>query len=172
MKKIAAVFAAGAFALCTAPLAFAQTQGVSKSEIVIGSEQDLPTADAYEPNDDAGTSAYPLEGVRKVNATIDFWDDPIDVYAIRLKHGQTLFARLGAGAPPRTSLFLWRPGTTHITGPARTVLANRAARGTATSGQERLSYHATADGTYYVEVEAGAPTKAPGRYSLSLALQS
>jgi Subtilase family len=138
----------------------------------IGDEQDLPTADAYEPNDDAGTLAYPLRGIRKVNATIDFWDDPIDVYAITLKRGQTLFARLGAGAPPRTSLFLWRPGTTHITGPARTVLANRAARGTATSGQERLAYHATANGTYYVEVEAGAPTKAPGRYSLSLALQS
>src|SRR5471030_665939 len=41
MKKIAAIFAAGAFSLGAAPLAFAQTQGVSKSEIVIGSEQDL-----------------------------------------------------------------------------------------------------------------------------------
>ena len=41
-QKIAAILAAGAFfALGAAPLAFAQTQGVSKSEIVIGSEQDL-----------------------------------------------------------------------------------------------------------------------------------
>jgi branched-chain amino acid transport system substrate-binding protein len=41
MKKVAAIFAAGAFALGAAPWALAQTQGVGKSEIVIGSEQDL-----------------------------------------------------------------------------------------------------------------------------------
>ena len=40
-QKIAAVLAAAAFALGAAPLAFAQTQGVSKTEIVIGTEQDL-----------------------------------------------------------------------------------------------------------------------------------
>jgi Subtilase family len=136
----------------------------------IGNEADLPTSDAYEPNDDAGTAAYSLKGLRKIDATIDFWDDPIDVYAITLRKGQTLFARLGEGAPPRTSLLLWRPGTTHITGVARTVLANRAARGTATSGQERLSYQATSTGVYYVEVEAGGPTRGPGRYTLSLAV--
>lgn len=39
--KIAAALAAAAFALGAAPLAFAQTQGVSKNEIVIGTEQDL-----------------------------------------------------------------------------------------------------------------------------------
>ena len=40
-QKIAAALAAAAFALGAAPLAFAQTQGVTKTEIVIGTEQDL-----------------------------------------------------------------------------------------------------------------------------------
>ena len=40
-QKIAAALAAAAFALGAVPLAFAQTQGVTKTEIVIGTEQDL-----------------------------------------------------------------------------------------------------------------------------------
>jgi branched-chain amino acid transport system substrate-binding protein len=40
-QKIAATLAAAAFALVVAPPALAQTQGVAKSEIVIGTEQDL-----------------------------------------------------------------------------------------------------------------------------------
>ena len=39
--KIAAALAAAVFALGAVPLAFAQTQGVTKTEIVIGTEQDL-----------------------------------------------------------------------------------------------------------------------------------
>jgi hypothetical protein len=137
----------------------------------VGKGIGLPQTDAFEPNDDAGSLAYPIGNLRTMHATLDFWDDPIDVYSINLKKGQTLFARLGQGAPPHTSLVLWRPGTTHVVGPARTTLANRAARGTVTSGQERLAYQTSSDGTYYIEVEAGSPTHAPGSYVLSLAVK-
>jgi hypothetical protein len=135
----------------------------------VSSPEGLPQTDAYEPNDDAGSWAYPLGGLRQLKATIDYWDDPIDVYSIQLKKGQTIFARLGQGAPPSTGLILWRPGTTHVTGSERTMLANQAAHGTAASGQERLSYRASVTGRYYIEVQANAPTKAVGAYVLSIA---
>ena len=40
-QKLAQALIAAAFALAAAPLAIAQTQGVSRTEIVIGTEQDL-----------------------------------------------------------------------------------------------------------------------------------
>lgn len=40
-RNLAGVIVAAAFAFCAVPLAHAQTQGVSKTEIVIGTEQDL-----------------------------------------------------------------------------------------------------------------------------------
>ena len=52
-----------------------------------------PPRDRLEPNDDAGTAAAPLWGTRsRVDATLDFWDDQNDVYAIRLKRGQRVSA--------------------------------------------------------------------------------
>jgi subtilisin family serine protease len=138
----------------------------------LGGGNDLPTADRYEPNDDAGSAAHHLAGPQTLEATLDYWDDPIDVYSIGLQRGQTLFARLGRGAPAKTSLYLWRPGTTHVTGPARDVLANRAAEGSVVGGQERLAYAVPASGMYYIEVAAGSGSRSPERYTLSIALRN
>ena len=49
----------------------------------------LPPRDAHEPNDDAGEDAYRLyfpagEKARFVKASLDFWDDQDDVYAVYL----------------------------------------------------------------------------------------
>ena len=41
--------------------------------------------DRYEANDDAGSRSYELFGMtRRIDATVDFWDDQDDVYAIHL----------------------------------------------------------------------------------------
>ena len=56
------------------------------------------------------------------HATLDYWDDPIDVYAIKLTKGETVFARLDLGRVPNW-LTLWQPGTMHVTGPARIELS-------------------------------------------------
>src|SRR5262249_39115138 len=54
----------------------------------------LPTPDKYEPNDDAGPWAHTLPpSQHAVDASLDYWDDNIDVYRIRLQKGQRLFAR-------------------------------------------------------------------------------
>ena len=48
----------------------------------------LPPADALEPNDDAGSSAWPLSGRSgTLRATVDFWDDQSDVYRVLLRRG-------------------------------------------------------------------------------------
>jgi subtilisin family serine protease len=139
----------------------------------LGDVSDLPQADAYEPNDNAntsGASAHRFGTPRTIAATLDFWDDPIDVYSIRLAKGSTLFARLGLASPSGTRLFLWKPGTTDVTLPARMLTADRAARSIAVSGQQRLGYRVPATGTYYVEVKVGTPTRMPDRYRLSVAV--
>ena len=140
---------------------------------LLGNEHDLPTPDAYEPNDDAdmpGAKAWPLAVPQTIQATLDYWDDPVDVYAIKLVKGETVFARLNKGQVPNW-LTLWRPGTKTVYGPARAELANRAAKGAVIGTQERLSFRVTVGGTYYVEVQAGAGMRAPDRYQLSLAVQ-
>ena len=55
----------------------------------------LPAADNYEANDEAVTAAsiWGRKGQR-INATIDYWDDPVDVYRVKLRRGQRLVARL------------------------------------------------------------------------------
>ena len=73
------------------------------------------------------------------HATLDYWDDPIDVYAIALTKGETVFARLNLGRVPNW-LTLWQPGTMHVTGPERIELSEQSARGATVGGQERLAY--------------------------------
>ena len=130
----------------------------------------LPPSDALETNDDAGRSAHPFGAVpRTLIATLDWWDDPVDVYSIHLNKGDELFARLGLGSPVANTLLLWRPGTSSINGSATEVRDSRAARSIAVAGQERLSYIAPATGVYYLEVKAGGTSRAADRYELSVA---
>ena len=131
----------------------------------------LPPVDADEPNDEAGPAAFPLGSPGTLAATLDYWDDPVDVYAIKLQKGEKLYARLGREPGAATSLVLWRPGTTLVTGSPKSLLPNRIEESTDTSGQERLVYRAAADGTYYLEAKIDSPSSAIDAYSLSVSLQ-
>ena len=123
--------------------------------------------DAYEANDDAGPWAYPLWGPkgRTVDATVDYWDDQVDVYSVVLRKGQRLYARLGGGD---LVLDLWKPGTRHVLGLAASP-DQRAAVGRRAGAQRRLAYTAVAGGTYFLEVKVLAPTREPVAYRLSFA---
>ena len=97
----------------------------------------LPTRDAHEPNDNAGDDAYrlyfpPGEKARFVKASVDFWDDQDDVYAIYLRRGERLYTSLVPAVPSNVVLALWRPGTAVVTGLAppdrRIRVSNRAGR--------------------------------------------
>ena len=76
----------------------------------------IPPRDRLEPNDDAGDDAAALWGrTNRIEATLDFWDDQNDVYAIRLQaRGQPVFASVRGPAGTDTNLILWRPGTKHV----------------------------------------------------------
>ena len=66
----------------------------------------LPPADHYEPNDDAGPWAHALPPLpRTISATLDYWDDDVDVYRVYLVEGQRLYARLTPAAGGARSRF-------------------------------------------------------------------
>jgi hypothetical protein len=128
----------------------------------------LPRPDAYEPNDDAGPWSHALPPLpRTVHASLDFWDDNIDVYRIYLTRGQRLFARLTPDARGTIRMALWAPGTQRVEGisvdtSARLVQSRRVGR------QSRLAFTARATGTYYLEAKLVSRPRDPAAYSLAL----
>jgi subtilisin family serine protease len=138
---------------------------VARAVAYLGSGAPLPPPDRLEPNDDVSQAAS-LWGRRPgVNATLDYWDDPVDVYRVKLQRGQRLQARMQARwAHAGVGLTLWRPGT-------KTVLSGRHPRWrilqSARPGRtQAFSYRARQSGWYYVELRANR--RSGGRYSLQL----
>ncbi len=125
----------------------------------------VPVADRFEPNDDVA-DASPLGGRRVIRATIDYYDDPFDVYRVRLAAGQQIKLRTAAKWPAtKIGLLLWRPGTQSVQrgAPLRQLAASSARAG----GVEHIVYRAGKAGWYYVEVEARAVGS--GAYTLTVA---
>ena len=126
----------------------------------------LPPPDRFETNDDAGTQAFTLWGKdRKVTATIDYYDDPIDVYRVALSGRERLTAKL-AGAWPgaNVSLVLWKPGTKRLDDAGSRTL--RAAQAVAPGANQHIAFTAPGRGWYYVEVKVSKPGFGP--YTLML----
>jgi subtilisin family serine protease len=126
----------------------------------------LPQPDLYEVNDEAGSNAPRLWGRRgqRIRATIDYWDDPLDVYRIKLKRGERLIARLRGPRGTNTNLLLWKPGTRRVTGFA----ADRrqlAAQSKSPGSVERIRIRVRRTGWYYLEVKASSAGF--GKYILS-----
>jgi subtilisin family serine protease len=129
----------------------------------------VPPADAYESNDDAGVEAHAFGPPRTIAATLDYWDDPTDVYAIKLAKGETLVVRLSSTLP-LGKMQLWTPDTTHV-GDQRGILGTRAARSAPIGGEQRLAFRAPVAGKYFLQVRVGIPTRDPPVYRLSVAKQ-
>jgi subtilisin family serine protease len=131
----------------------------------------LPPPDRYEPNDDAGPWSHALPPLpRTIGASLDYWDDNIDVYRIRLVKGQRLYARLTPAAAASVRLELWAPGTQHVALPdvenVRVAASRRIGR------QARLAYTARAGGTYYLAARLVTPTHDPVQYRLAVSRRS
>jgi hypothetical protein len=131
----------------------------------------LPKADYGEPNDDAGATAHPFGPPRTIAASLDFWDDPIDVYSLRLQQGRELYARLSASTRSAVSLVLWKPGTERVEGP-NAHDANKSATAVAVGGQKRLAYVVPETGTYFLEVKFVPPARARVTYTLAVATRT
>jgi subtilisin family serine protease len=123
-----------------------------------------PNQDRYEANDEASI-AKPLWGRKgqRISATLDYWDDRVDAYKIKLRRGQRLVARLRGPIGANSNLFLWKPGTQKIGGKT----ANRrllAAQSKTPGSIERLRLNVRRGGWYYLVVKASTPGS--GRYTL------
>ena len=127
----------------------------------------IPTRDRYEGNDDAGTRAFTLWGRSiDITATLDFWDDQIDVYRVKLEQGQTAAVSLRGPAGTDTNLVLWRPGTTQVEGLATGVQTRRVTQSTRVGPNEHFLHRAAETGWYYVEVKLTTPGS--GSYHLHI----
>jgi hypothetical protein len=124
----------------------------------------LPPADQFEPNDGAATQAPRLWGARRrrITATLDFWNDAIDVYRVRLRRGQRVNAVLRGPRGAETSLLLWKPGTKSVEEP--TADSRRLAARDTVGSVKRVLHRARRGGWYYLEVKLSTETS--GKYSL------
>ena len=125
----------------------------------------LPQRDLLEPNDDAGPHAARIWGqTRRLAATLDFWDDQSDVYAIKLRRDQPVFVSVRGPAGTDTNLILWHPATRRVDD-LRSF--DRIAQQSIRPGpREFLSYDAPRAGWYFVQVKLGS--RGAGRYTLAI----
>jgi subtilisin family serine protease len=122
-----------------------------------------PAPDRLEPNDDVGRHAavhYP----RRFRATLDPWDDPNDVYRIRLRRGQRV-AVLVRTADTDVSLALWKPALRSLSDARDGLRARRSIH--PLGAPERLAYRARRSGWFSLQVKLAQP--AFGRYSIRIA---
>jgi len=126
----------------------------------------LPPRDHYETNDDAGLRAPRIWGrSRELTAMLDYWDDPVDAYAVKLAARETLAVRVQGPAESNPNLELWRPATTTVVGPDR-MLRDRLARAARPGPIERIVFRAKRAGWYFVVVRLAQ--RGFGQYTLSL----
>jgi Subtilase family len=129
-------------------------------------DEPLPEPDRFEANDQPPI-ASPLWGRRgrRLRATIDFWDDPVDVYGIKLRRGSRLIAGLRGPRGAGTNLSLWLPGTRKVAGRAvnRRLLA---AVSKSPGSIERIRFRVPTTGWYYLAVRSAVP--GAGAYTLNV----
>jgi subtilisin family serine protease len=147
------------------------TLDVDAALTLLTSGAPLPRPDAYEPNDDAGPWSHAIPALpTTIAASLDYWDDNVDVYRVYLHKGQQLFARLTPAAKATVRLALWPPGTQHVEGLAAS--SKRLAQSRAVGAQARLSYKVKKTGTYYVEAKLVSQSRDPVQYRLSVSRRS
>ena len=126
----------------------------------------LPPADLAETNDDIGTHKARLPGSRgTLNATVDYWDDPVDVYTVDIPARQRFSLSLRGAAGTTVHLRLWSPSTRSIFDTSSRRLS--VARAVRPGARQRLSFAPALGrgGRYYLQVSITRP--GAGRYALS-----
>jgi subtilisin family serine protease len=139
---------------------------VMKAVDFLDSGSPLPPSDRLEPNDTAAQARKVWGNRPDVTATLDFWDDPRDVYRVHLEKGQRLQAQFTAHwSQAEVGLTLWRPGLLVLSGHKGRVAA------TAHSGRtQRLGFRAPYAGWY--DLELRITRHGGGGYSLRLSKRS
>jgi subtilisin family serine protease len=127
----------------------------------------LPAKDKYETNDDAGARARRLGRRKSLVASLDYWNDQNDVYAVRVRKGRRLRLRLKGlnGIRSDLNLAVWLPGTRRVDHhrSIHQLVSHRSGPG----ASERLGFRAPRTGLYYIQVKISTP--GAGQYQLKLA---
>ena len=124
----------------------------------------LPAPDRLEPNDDVGAAAATVYDRLNTRATLDWWDDPSDVYRVYLRRGQGISAAVRSSKVD-PSIILWKPGL-HALADARSDLrARRSIHGPGVV--ERLAYRARRGGWFSLQVKLARPGFGPYRIRLA-----
>lgn len=137
-------------------------------ELLASAAQGLPAADQWESNDDAGVRArrLPLRSTRSLFATIDYYDDPSDVYRVYLRKGRRVTISLTGSLGGKATLVLWVPGTTHVSEVTQVAVLSGAIAAWKKAARPRLRWTVPRSGWYFVEVKA--PLNGGGSYRLSI----
>jgi hypothetical protein len=125
-----------------------------------------PAPDRFEPNDDAGVEAATVYHSMSATATLDWWDDPNDVYRVHLARGQRLSVVVHAG--PKNidpSLVLWKPGLDALADARSDLRARRSIHGPGVP--ERIRFKAPRSAWYYLQVKLARPGFGPYRIHLA-----
>src|SRR5205823_13755206 len=111
----------------------------------------LPAPDRFEPNDDAGREAQVVYGrALRGRATLDTWDDPNDVYRIKLRRGQGVSVVERSGSLD-TSIVLWKPALKSLALATDSLRVRRSIH--PAGAPERIVYRARTRGWYYLQVK-------------------
>jgi subtilisin family serine protease len=128
---------------------------VTKAVNFLSSGNPLPPSDRFEPNDKP-FQAHKLWGRRDaVNATLDYWDDRVDVYRVRLQRGERLQVH---------ALARWSNAAVRLT-LLRHAAKVKVAR-TGPGSTQRLAYRAPYSGWY--DLKLRVVRHGGGRYTLDL----
>ena len=79
--------------------------------------------------------------IKRLVATLDFWDDQSDVYAIKLRRGQPVYLSVRGPAELDTNLILWTPETTRVEDIRQPAIASRS-QSAHPGPRENLAYRA------------------------------
>lgn len=134
-----------------------------------------PVADAFELSDagtrtngDAGKAARSLYGSRpKLKATVDYFDDPNDVYRVYLRQGRLATLDLTTTDGSKPTLVLWRLGTKHVTDVTKLAVRTGRVLAYRKGSSVTIRHRVTKTGWYHVEVKA--PSRDDAVYRLAIA---
>jgi subtilisin family serine protease len=124
-----------------------------------------PPADRFEPNDDAGAQAAIVWKPFAATATLDWWDDPNDVYRVHLDRGQRLSVYVRASAKIDPSIVLWKPGLDRLSDARSDLRARRSIHGPGVP--ERIRFKAPRSAWYSLQVKLAKPGFGAYRIRLS-----
>lgn len=141
---------------------------INVARLLDGIVPPLPPPDAYESNDDAGKSAAVIPARRRqtIEATIDAFDDPSDVYRLSLRRGSRVTARLSGEYEGKATLVLWAPGTKHVTRVTAGAVRSGAILSWRRGTRPVLRASIQRKGWYFLEIKA--PSRSGGPYRLEL----